>query len=353
MKILVIRFKHIGDVLLSSTICSSLRASFPDAEIDFLVYSAAAPLFEKHPAIDNVISLSPQETQSPIRYLRKIWSVSRRRYDLVIDATSTAKTELISLFCRSAKIRIGRYKKGRGFAYTHKVQKFDGDKIEQRLAMLQPLSDEGFSLTLVDKIDIALSNEERAQAKEKLVLAGVDFQRPLYAFSVSSKLNYRIWRQEYMQEVAEYCLDELGAQIVLLPGMAHEAAIVQKFADGLNRQNDVFADVAARSLRALAALLSHCDLYVGNEGGPRHFAEAVGTSTVCVFSPSADRAEWLKDGRDNHRAVEWRDVFEPAELAEKEREYEFGDERYYKLYTAIKPHHLIDLIDQVLAKQAK
>jgi heptosyltransferase-2 len=346
MKILVIRYKYIGDVLLSSTICASLRASFPNAKIDYLVYAAAAPLFEHHPAIDQIISLTTKEKQNPLRYLHRVWSVTRTKYDLVIDATSTAKTELISLFCRQAKYRIGRYKKGRGFAYTHTVNKFDGDKIDQRLAMLQPLIEDNYEIKLVSEIEISLSEQEKAIALSKLKAAGVDPTRLVFGFSVSSKLDYRMWNLNSMQQVVEACLDKYNAQIILLPGMAHERAIISQFAEKLGHRKQIFSDISVDSLRELAAVLSHCDLYVGNEGGPRHFAEAVGTSTVCVVSPSADRAEWLKSGRPNHLGIEWRDVTD----FDQQPSYEFGDAVYYQLYNSIKPHHVLALIDKILGK---
>jgi ADP-heptose:LPS heptosyltransferase len=44
MKILVIQQKMIGDVLVSSIICNNLRTAYPDAQIDYLVYSSTTPV---------------------------------------------------------------------------------------------------------------------------------------------------------------------------------------------------------------------------------------------------------------------------------------------------------------------
>lgn len=37
MKILVVRFKQIGDAILSSVICNTLKRTFPEAEVDYVV----------------------------------------------------------------------------------------------------------------------------------------------------------------------------------------------------------------------------------------------------------------------------------------------------------------------------
>ena len=48
-KVLVIRFRRIGDAVLSVVICSSIRKSFPEAEIHYVLNDHIAPLFENHP----------------------------------------------------------------------------------------------------------------------------------------------------------------------------------------------------------------------------------------------------------------------------------------------------------------
>ncbi len=61
MKILVIRFKQIGDAVLSSPICMTLKKTFPNAQIDYVLYEHIAPLFENHNGIDNVIKITKEE----------------------------------------------------------------------------------------------------------------------------------------------------------------------------------------------------------------------------------------------------------------------------------------------------
>ena len=55
MKILVIQQKMIGDVLLSSILCNSLRKAYPTAQIDYLVHENTVPVLENNPNIDTII----------------------------------------------------------------------------------------------------------------------------------------------------------------------------------------------------------------------------------------------------------------------------------------------------------
>lgn len=61
MKILIVRFKQIGDSILSSVICNTLKKSFPKSGIDYVVYEHIVPLFENHPYIDNIIPITKIE----------------------------------------------------------------------------------------------------------------------------------------------------------------------------------------------------------------------------------------------------------------------------------------------------
>ncbi len=343
MKILVIRYKFIGDVLLSSTLCASLRKSFPDAQIDFLMHANAAPLFAGNADIDNVIPLSAAERKT-LAYFKKIWRVTRAKYDIIVDATSTAKTEFISLFSSKSKFKIGRFKKGRGLFYTHRVAKQFDNKIEQRMAMLKPLVDAGFGIVEDRQLKLYPTDQEIELVDQQMRQAGVDRDRNVFALSVSSKFDYRYWNLDYMEEVVKHCLDKHNAQVVLLPGMPHEEDLISNFHARFSKQANIHSTIDAKSLRELCALLSQCDIYIGNEGAPRHFAEAVGLPTVCVFSPSANLDEWLPVQNEHHKAIEWRSVYTDA----SEPEYENDDATYHELYNSIKPAHFIPLIDDVV-----
>jgi len=117
-RILVIRYKFIGDVLMTSALCNSLKKSFPNSEVDYMVHAVSAPLFEHHPYIDNVIAVTDAERKNIWKYLRKAKSIGSKQYDIIIDTSSTAKTQLVSLFSRQTKYRIGREKKRKSFTFS-------------------------------------------------------------------------------------------------------------------------------------------------------------------------------------------------------------------------------------------
>ena len=54
-KILVIRYKKsVGDTIIGTTLCESIKKKYPDARVDYLVYENLKEIFYNHRAIDNV-----------------------------------------------------------------------------------------------------------------------------------------------------------------------------------------------------------------------------------------------------------------------------------------------------------
>ncbi len=350
-KILVIRFMAIGDVVLSSVLCNSLKKTFPKAQVDYLVHEASASLFDKHPYIDNVIALTNSERKNPFKYFKKIREVTAQGYDLVIDAQSTNKSEIISLLARKKAICIGRVKKGRGFFYTNKVdpKMGGGNKVAERLRLLEPLTSMGFEVQQDDAFNVTVPMELKQQMRETMKASGIDFTRPVFLMSVTAKERVKRWSMSKMQAWAQHCIDTYKAQLVLFSGNEQEQADVEAFYQNMGQHPDIHPYINSDSLPKLAALMSHCDLFVGNEGGPRHIAQATGLPSAVVFSPYAKRLEWLVSESPLHQGVEWNDVttLPPNEINDIDDKLVVDSKQYWDLYNSIDVDHAIKLVDSV------
>ena len=341
MRILVVRFKQIGDSVLASPICNSLKKTFPDSEIDYVVYEHIAPLFEKHPAIDNVIPISKSEQKNPFKYFMKVWKVTRKKYDIVIDIMSTPKSEFFTFFSPKAKYRIGRKKPKRGFTYTHKISEYDGakDKVDKFLRMLKPLENEGVNVKFDSSYKIHIKNDEKKLLRRRMLDGGVDFSKPVFAFAINSRQPYKIWKREYMIDVIKYCIEKYDAQIIFYYSPAEEV-YAKETHELMKWDKNIFSNIKTKSIRELAMLLSNCDMFIGNEGGPRHIAQGLDIPSFAIFSPSASKKEWLANATDRYQGVEARDL---------------GNEKYNELsyeekFDLITPRIVIERVDEMVEK---
>lgn len=78
MKILVIRFSSIGDIVLTSPVLRCLKEQLPDAEIHFLTKKRFYVLLEFNPTVSTVIPFSDG-------LFRLVYKLRQEKYDLVID----------------------------------------------------------------------------------------------------------------------------------------------------------------------------------------------------------------------------------------------------------------------------
>ena len=289
MKILVVRFKQIGDAILSSVICNTLKRTFPDAEVDYVVYEHISPLFKNHKYIDNVISITKEEQKNPFKYLAKVWKVTRKKYDIVIDIMSTPKSEVFTLFSLGSRYRIGRRKPKRGYTYNYKIDepRDAKDKVDKFLKMLKPLEQE-YKVMYDNNYIITLTSEEKSQMRKRMLDAGIDFSRPVYICAANSRRESKIYNIEKMKRIVERVRDELKGQIIFFYS-PDEKDFIMKFYEKFEDKKDLFVNINTKSIRELAMVIANCDFFFGNEGGPRHLAQSLDIPSFAIFSPSASK----------------------------------------------------------------
>ena len=338
MKILVVRFKQIGDAILSSVICNTLKRTFPEAEVDYVVYEHISPLFENHKYIDNVISITKEEQKNPFKYLAKVWKVTRKKYDIVIDIMSTPKSEVFTLFSLGSRYRIGRRKPKRGYTYNYKIDepRDAKDKVDKFLKMLKPLEQE-YKVMYDNNYIITLTFEEKSQMRKRMLDAGIDFSRPVYICAANSRRESKIYNTEKMKKIVERVRDELKGQIIFFYS-PDEKDFIMKFYEKFENKRDLFVNINTKSIRELAMVIANCNFFFGNEGGPRHLAQSLDIPSFAFFSPSASKKEWLSNANERHQGVEPNDV----------RNCEGLD--YKGQYNLINPDYVFDKIEEMSKK---
>ncbi len=134
-KILVIKLRHIGDVLLTVPVFRALRENFPDAYISALVNSGTEEVLSGNPLIDEIIIFDRNikkmnSVQKYIKELSFMKTIRMKRFDMVIDLTSSDRASMISFFS-GARYRIAYDTDRKGFfgkryLYTHLAKKQGG-----------------------------------------------------------------------------------------------------------------------------------------------------------------------------------------------------------------------------------
>jgi ADP-heptose:LPS heptosyltransferase len=264
-RILLLQLYHLGDVILTTPTIRAARLAFPDARIDFVTSALGAQALEANPHIDNVL-VKPS-----------FWSVTRARYDAVVDLHSVPRTARV-VAASLARVRLGLRGRGpRNLAYTMLLPREQRAVYMalQKLRMLAPL---GVAPEAADlALEIAVDDSQQGWAQQTFERLGLG--SPVVAVSPVAKHQFKQWGAARWARVADV-LVEAGAQILVTsgPGEADQAEAVVSAMD----HTPVWR-YGPTTIRQLTALYARCALWIGNDGGPKHIATAVKTPTITVY----------------------------------------------------------------------
>ncbi|MFE3870366.1 glycosyltransferase family 9 protein [Flavobacterium sp. ZS1P70] len=301
MKILVIQQKMIGDVLVSSILCENLRKAYPKAQIDYMVYESTIAVLQGNTSFDNLILFKEKHQKSKWEYFKLLKSIRSQKYDIVIDAYSKLESWLVVLFS-GAKQKISYWKKGREFLYTYTVKRKKisntnlGLIIEQRLALLNPLH---LDVKLETFPRIYVTQEENDFAASLFETHGIDqFKKTIMVSIIGSSVD-KTYPLGYMSQLVDFIADKGDVNILFnyFPKQIEEAKTIYNGCKETTKKK-IYFSVLGKNIREFIAIMNHCDMIIGNDGGAINMAKALEKPSFIIFSPWIDKKGWatFEDG---------------------------------------------------------
>mgnify|MGYP001613700364 FL=1 len=305
-RILVIKLRYVGDVLLATPVLSRLREGFPQAHLAMLVNPGTDGVVRGHPALDDVLVV---ERGNPARQWRFARELRARRYDLVIDLTDSDRSAVLSRLS-GASVRLGYNSEGRwrGCFYTRIVDadRFGMHQVRYHLKATEALGLEGPP----PEPALVVSQEARSAADRLLTEAGIDALRPLVCLHPGARWWFKSWPGERFAALADRVQTETSAQALFLGG-EQERVAAGRIAGAMKTP---FRSLVGRTgLQELAAVLARAALHVGNDNGPMHMAAALRVPVIGLFGPS-DPALWGPWGDEHwtfYKGLDCRACFHP------------------------------------------
>lgn len=282
-RVLVIKLRQLGDVLLTGPVFSALKKRLPHAKIDAYVYSESAPLLKEHPGIDGLVcydrgwkSLSwPKRLWQELRLLKRIRDA---RYDLVINLTEGERGLFAAKFSK-APIRVGFDPKKKRFQklYTHRAKNCPSLRhtVERNLDAVRRIG----IFPAEEERELFLEVDPGALDRMKRKISG-----PFILIHPTSRWMFKSWPVQKLQELAErLCAD--GLQLVFTSGPdSAEMEYIRRATQGL----DVVNLSGQLSLEELVALVSLSNLLFCVDSLPFHIASALKKPVVALFGPTSE-----------------------------------------------------------------
>ena len=294
-RVLVVKLRHHGDVLLTSPVFTVLAARAPHAEIDALVYADTRDMLAGHPAVARLHLVDREwKRQGLLLQARReaalLAALRERRYQLIVHLTDHWRGAWLAQLLRPrwsvAPARPGWAWKA---CFSHRFPLPKGTPRHTVEANLDALRRVGLYPTGDEKRLVMVPGPE-AEAKVDALLAqhGLAARGFLHVHPTSRWL-FKAWTDEANAELLARLAADGHRLVVTGAPNAREQAIVKRI---LERAQAPVVDLSgALTLREMGALAARARLFLGVDSAPMHIAAAMGTPVVALFGPSGER-EW-------------------------------------------------------------
>lgn len=286
-KILFIALGGIGDVIMKTPAITNLRKAFPEAHIAVLTNTGpSSEVLANCPYVDDMIFIGKEKLkyrQNPVKLMKLILSFRREGFDMVITSWVGLSiwAALFSYFT-GAPIRVGFNKHGQGFLHTVQVPVENKKQtVEYNLDLIRALGTK-----IHDKSPKMWPKEaDYKKVGDFLMKNEVDDDHlvvGIYPGSARIGLGWR-WFPERYAEVADRLTEEYRARMIVFGGSleVEVAEVIQS-----HSKVDLINAVGKFSVNQTAALAERCNLFICNDGGVMHIAEAMDVPIVSVWGPT-------------------------------------------------------------------
>ncbi|MDO9207586.1 MAG: lipopolysaccharide heptosyltransferase I [Sulfuricurvum sp.] len=277
LRIAIVRLSALGDIINTAVVLQIIHNHYPDAQIDWFVEEAFAPILNNHPLIHEVIPI-------PLKRLKKTKSFSllkemihtlksRERYDHIIDAQGLLKSAIIASLLKG------------------KVHGFDRSSAREGIAswFYESTSSIPYEMNVIRRNVMVITEALKIPYTEALI----EQKKPIFSLKTAPANDKKIamvigasWASKC------YPKEQFAILCDLLPYPCHLVwGSVSEYDDAVwIKEHSKNAIVTPKmSLKELVDFIAHCDLSIGNDTGPTHIAWAMNRPSITLFGPTNER----------------------------------------------------------------
>jgi len=290
-RILVRGPNWVGDAVMCTPALQGIRQTFPSAEISLLARPAVANLLRGHSSFDRTIVYEHQDEHAGfLGTFRLAKTLKALSFDVAILFPNAFDAALLTFLARIPR-RYGYATDGRSLLLTdavslppqanalHQVRYFE--------ELIRPLCPTYSSQPPV----LTVSGDDEDQAAQLFARNAVSEDCVLVGLNPGSMYGgAKRWLPERFAEAADQVVENLAtkeksaAVRVVIVGAPGEEVLGHQIA-GLMRMYPAVLS-GQTSLGVLKAVIKRCRLFLTNDTGPMHIANALGIPVVAVFGPT-------------------------------------------------------------------
>lgn len=285
MKILIRATNWVGDAIMALPAIRVVRNRFPEAQITILARPYVADIYDRQGICDELIAYDPSGPHKGWRGRERLARELRtKKFDVALLLQNAFDAAWLAWRAEIPQ-RVGYARDGRTLLLTKAIPVPKPGQIppHEKFYYLELLRGIGWLDTLPDEslIVLQVTEEQKRRANDTLLKAGV--RNGAFRVAIGAGASYgsaKCWLPERFAAVANQLQLEQDADILLF-GTPAEASVSTAIASAMPRQP---IDLTGKTtITDLPALLSLCNLFLGNDSGAMHVAAAVGLPVVAIF----------------------------------------------------------------------
>jgi heptosyltransferase-3 len=290
-RILVIKLRHFGDVLLVTPLLRTLKQNYPGVLVDVLVYRETEVMLRANADIHCCYTvdrqLKYQGIRTQLRGEKVLWdSLKAGKYDLIINLSDQWRAAAYCLLLSPACSIGFDWPKRNNLLWRrcHSVlvdtrRQHETHTVLNHLSILRPLN-----LPCTDTT-VTMSWTQQDAARAGLLLQENRLDNYVLIHP-GARWAFKTWSPQAFAEVINN-LGKNGWPVLLTGGTSQEerqmaAAILAAVTD----PEHVVNLTGRLDMPVLAVLISRARLFIGVDSAPMHMAAALQISSVVLFGPS-------------------------------------------------------------------
>ena len=285
-RVLCIKLKHIGDVLLMTPTIRAIRLAWPACRIAALVPRGIEGVLHGNPDLEAILTLDRRAGLAGA--WRTIRAVRGYGPDLVLEMGGGDREALLG-WLSGARMRVGYTPSGSGGwrrALLSRTIPWNGNQhmVETNLDLVRACGIAAAGCRPV----LVVQPEARARMAGRLAAAGLAPGQPLVVLHAVSRWLFKAWPEAGCATVLAH-LSRRGIAVAVTSGP--EPGEMEAAKRVLSRAAAPAIDLVGRtSLADLAAVLERATLFLGVDSAPMHMAAALGVPVVALFGPSGEKS---------------------------------------------------------------
>ena len=288
-RILIIRLRSIGDIVLLTPALRLLKEWRADLRLSVVVEPRFAELLENNPDVDEV--LEPGHGSGWTKVTSRVSAVReirRREFSLCVNLHGGPTSSLLTSWSGA------RWKAG--FEHFRRRGIYQVLIPDARTILNKPVihtaehqASAFFQLGLprkdIPRARLFVAPAEEAAWKERRGALGLPPERDYAVIHPTALYATKQWAPENFSRLGAYLENQIGLPVIYSCGPGESAVL------------DAVENAAATSVRRLespglkqfAAALAGARIFIGNDSGPAHMAAALGRPGVVIFGSSSSR----------------------------------------------------------------